>query len=451
MAENAAGYAERRALQILVLIPVVKIINGRKGLIQGFPIQGKGAAKLFEAGIKVSQLGIDVALKHHRISGDSSHGGHLLFLIFFSIQLNLPSIFGMIGKKRSPVSMISTKGDTSMKHILLLGTGGTIACKHGDSGLTPLLTGDELLSYVPAARSFCEVEAIQVLNIDSTNIHPKHWQLLCQVLEENYDNYDGFVICHGTDTMAYTASALSFMLEGLNKPVILTGSQLPIGVLRTDGKENLLTSIEIATARHSGGRPIVPEVCIFFENHLMRGNRTTKINAENFNAFRSYNYPVLASAGIHIKYNNVQIHTENTHGQLRPHYLLDTDIAILKLFPGIQESVVDAILAIKGLKAVVLETYGSGNAPRKEWFLRRLHDACEQGVVIVNVTQCNAGTVEMERYETGYRLMQAGVVCGYDSTTESAVTKLMFLLGHNYSPAEVRELMNRPIAGEITI
>ena len=155
--------------------------------------------------------------------------------------------------------------------------------------------------------------------------------------------------------------------------------------------------------------------------------------------------------GIHIKYNNVQIHTENAHGQLRPHYLLDTDIAILKLFPGIQESVVDAILAIKGLKAVVLETYGSGNAPRKEWFLRRLHDACEQGVVIVNVTQCNAGTVEMERYETGYRLMQAGVVCGYDSTTESAVTKLMFLLGHNYSPAEVRELMNRPIAGEITI
>ena len=211
-----------------------------------------------------------------------------------------------------------------------------------------------------------------------------------------------------------------------------------------------MTSIEIASARDRSGNPMVPEVCIFFENRLMRGNRTTKMSAENFNAFRSFNYPVLAEAGIHIKYNNVQIHTENTHGQLRPHYLLDTDIAILKLFPGIQESVVDAILAIKGLKAVVLETYGSGNAPRKEWFLRRLHDACEQGVVIVNVTQCNAGTVEMERYETGIQLLQAGVISGYDSTPECAVTKLMFLLGHGLSNKEIRYKMNSCLIGEIT-
>lgn len=287
--------------------------------------------------------------------------------------------------------------------------------------------------------------------MDSSDMATDAWRKLVQIINDNYGQYSGFVILHGTDTMAYTASALSFMLEGLDKPVILTGSQLPIGVLRTDGKENLLTSIEIATAKHPNGRPIVPEVCIFFENHLMRGNRTTKINAEDFNAFRSFNYPVLASAGIHIKYNNAQIHSEDTPRKLRPHYRMDTNIAILKLFPGIQENVIEAVLSIKGLKAVVLETYGSGNAPRAEWLLHRLHDAYKQGIILVNVTQCSAGTVEMERYETGYQLMQAGMVCGYDSTTESAVTKLMFLLGQDYSPSEVRVLMNRSIAGEITV
>lgn len=183
----------------------------------------------------------------------------------------------------------------------------------------------------------------------------------------------------------------------------------------------------------------------------MRGNRTTKMSAENFNAFRSFNYPVLAEAGIHIKYNNVQIHIEGGKRELHPHYLLDTNIAILKLFPGIQENVVAATLAIEGLKAVVLETYGSGNASRKEWFLRRLRDASERGVVIVNVTQCSAGSVEMERYETGYHLLKAGIVSGHDSTTESAVTKLMFLLGHGYSPDEVRRRMNESMAGEISI
>ena len=312
---------------------------------------------------------------------------------------------------------------------------------------------EQLQKHVPELQKFAfRIDTYQFdPPMDSSDMDPEAWRRLVRIISDNYHRYTGFVILHGTDTMAFTASALSFMLEGLNKPVILTGSQLPIGVLRTDGKENLLTSIEIATACHSNGRPIVPEVCIFFENHLMRGNRTTKINAENFNAFRSYNYPVLASAGIHIKYNNVQIHPHAVRRELKPHFLLDTNIAILKLFPGIQENVVRSLFAIEGLKAVVLETYGSGNAPRKPWFVQLLSDANRRGIVIVNVTQCGSGTVEMERYETGYQLISAGVVSGYDITTESAVAKLMFLLGHDYEPAQVRELMKCPLAGEITV
>lgn len=240
---------------------------------------------------------------------------------------------------------------------------------------------EQLQKHVPELQKFAfRIDTYQFdPPMDSSDMDPEAWRRLVRIISDNYQQYTGFVILHGTDTMAFTASALSFMLEGLNKPVILTGSQLPIGVLRTDGKENLLTSIEIATACHSNGRPIVPEVCIFFENHLMRGNRTTKINAENFNAFRSYNYPVLASAGIHIKYNNVQIHPHGIRRELKPHFLLDTNIAILKLFPGIQENVVRSLFATEGLKAVVLETYGSGNAPRKPWFVQLLSDASRRG------------------------------------------------------------------------
>lgn len=338
--------------------------------------------------------------------------------------------------------------------VLLIYTGGTIGMiENPETGALENFNLEQLQKHVPELQKFAfRIDTYQFdPPMDSSDMDPEAWRKLVRIISDNYHRYTGFVILHGTDTMAFTASALSFMLEGLNKPVILTGSQLPIGVLRTDGKENLLTSIEIATACHSNGRPIVPEVCIFFENHLMRGNRTTKINAENFNAFRSYNYPVLASAGIHIKYNNVQIHPHAVRRELKPHFLLDTNIAILKLFPGIQENVVRSLFAIEGLKAVVLETYGSGNAPRKPWFVQLLSDANRRGIVIVNVTQCGSGTVEMERYETGYQLISAGVVSGYDITTESAVAKLMFLLGHDYEPAQVRELMKCPLAGEITV
>ena len=252
--------------------------------------------------------------------------------------------------------------------VLLIYTGGTIGMiENAATGALENFNFEQLQKYIPELQKFnFPIDTYQFdPPMDSSDMEPDMWRKLVRIIHDNYNRYHGFVILHGTDTMAYTASALSFMLEGLDKPVILTGSQLPIGVLRTDGKENLMTSIEIAIAQNKEGRALVPEVCIFFENHLMRGNRTTKMNAENFNAFRSFNYPVLAEAGIHIKYNNVQIHGNGEERELKPHYLLDTNVVVLKLFPGIQENVIATILGIEGLKAVVLETYGSGNAPRK--------------------------------------------------------------------------------------
>jgi L-asparaginase len=221
-------------------------------------------------------------------------------------------------------------------------------------------------------------------------------------------------------------------------------------MLRTDGKENLITSIEIAAAKYPDGRAIVPEVCIFFENLLLRGNRTTKINAENFNAFRSYNYPSLATAGIHIKYDFDRIRQADPGLPLKPHYAYDTNVIVLTLFPGIQENLIRNVLHTPGLRAVVLKTYGSGNAPQKPWFVEALKDATQRGIIIINISQCTTGSVEMERYETGLHLLDAGVISGYDSTVESVLTKLMFLLGHDKSPAEIRYDMNQPVAGEFT-
>lgn len=337
--------------------------------------------------------------------------------------------------------------------VLLIYTGGTIGMiENQETGALEAFNFDQLIENVPELKRFnYSIDSYQFTPpIDSSDMEPSLWSKLVKIIYENYDKYDGFVILHGTDTMAFTASALSFMLEDLSKPVILTGSQLPIGKLRTDGKENLITAVEIAAAKNPDGTATVPEVCIFFENHLLRGNRTTKINAENFNAFRSYNYPILATAGIHIKYEHDRIHKPDPTLPLKPYYLYDTNVIVLTLFPGIQENIIRNILYTPGLRAVVLKTYGSGNAPQKPWFIKLLKEATERGIVIVNISQCPTGMVEMGRYETGLHLLDAGVISGYDSTVEALITKLMFLLGHGKSDKEIRELMNQPIAGEFT-
>lgn len=337
--------------------------------------------------------------------------------------------------------------------VLLIYTGGTIGMiENPETGALEAFNFDQLQENVPELKRFNYRISSYQFNppIDSSDMEPTLWAKLVKIIHYNYNNFDGFVILHGTDTMAYTASALSFMLENLSKSVILTGSQLPIGVLRTDGKENLITSIEIAAAKHPDGTAIVPEVCIFFENHLLRGNRTTKINAENFNAFRSYNYPTLATAGIHIKYDYDRIRKADPKTPMHPHYVFDTNVVILTIFPGIQENIVKTVLNTPGLRAVVLKTYGSGNAPQKPWFIQLLKEATQRGIVIVNISQCSTGMVEMARYETGLHLLDAGVISGYDATVESVLTKLMFLLGHGLSPREVRNEMSRSIAGEFT-
>ena len=287
--------------------------------------------------------------------------------------------------------------------------------------------------------------------IDSSDMTPRLWSHLVRIIADHYERYDGFVILHGTDTMAYTASALSFMLENLTKPVILTGSQLPIGQLRTDGKENLITSIEIASAKHDDGRPVVPEVCIYFSGKLLRGNRSTKINADGFNAFDSFNYPHLADAGVTIVYHEEFILKPDYDKPMTPHFALDPNVVVFTLFPGIQDNIVRHVLDAPELRAIVMRSYGSGNAPQRPWLMKMLSDASNRGVNIINISQCAEGTVEMARYDTGYQLKNAGVISGYDSTVESAVTKLMHLQGHYSDSNIIRMKMNQNLRGEISL
>ena len=332
--------------------------------------------------------------------------------------------------------------------VLLIYTGGTIGMVQDENGALHPFELQRIFEAVPQLKNTrYEIDSCQLKEIiDSSNMHPKVWVEIADIIREAYDRYDGFVVLHGTDTMAYTASALSFMLENLGKPVVLTGSQLPVGMLRSDGRENIICALEIA----SGQNEVVPEVTIFFESHLYRGNRSTKLSAENFDAFRSFNYPPLVTAGIDIRYKMRQVQPLPTV-PLAVHTKYCDQVAVLKLFPGITPEVVRAVLHCEGLRGVIIETYGSGNAPTEAWFIEALQEAVERGIIIVDVTQCKAGSVKLKQYAVSCDMARIGVVSGGDMTIEAAVTKFMWLLGNCKDNQEVIDLMEKDLRGELTI
>lgn len=343
--------------------------------------------------------------------------------------------------------------------VLLIYTGGTIGMmQDAKTGQLKPFDFKQLTDQIPELNKFdVTLSAISFANpIDSSDMQPAVWIEIAKMIEKNYDKADGFVVLHGSDTMSFTASALSFMLENLNKPVILTGSQLPIGMIRTDGKENLITAIEIAAAKEKG-KSVVSEVCIYFEYQLYRGNRTHKFNSEHFQAFQSANYPVLAEAGVHLKYNQGALHKGNlptgqaSGKKLKVHTSLDPNIAILKIFPGITQNVVEAILNAKNVKAIILETFGSGNASTQKWFIDALKKAIDKGIILLNVTQCNAGKVEQGKYATSAAFKKIGVIGSSDITSEAAVAKLMFVLGITSSKKEIEKLLKSDLRGEMTV